>query len=512
MRKSRKKTLIGVAVVAAIVLLIVLISGSRSENGYLVRAIFDNGSFLVPGEEVRVAGASVGTIQSVGVTMPEEKYVSYENGHFTEAPGKAVLVLKIADAGFQDFRKNASCEIRPQSLIGEKYVDCRTTLPHAAGTENPSPRLKVIPDGQPGAGQHLLPLQQNSTSVDPDLVNDIQRLPYAQRFRLIINEIGGTLAGRGEDIEQAVKRANPVLRDAGRLFQMLANQRDQLAQLSSNSEQILEPFAEQRAHVAGFFSNSGATAEASAERGQELEASLKKLPGFITEFESTLKSLQGFAKAGTPVFDDLNRATPALTEATRALTPFSAAATVSLKSLGASGEIAGPKFAEADPIVRKARNLAKSGVVPTNELARFLVNTNESKGFKALVDLIYNGTAATSEFDEYGHFLRTLVTIVDCAEYRLSEKSGCSANFTGPNAVESSISSVSDPAAIFRHIEEIEAEQSGGTAAGTSSVGPPAPSLSPSTPTGPRVGGQEELGPGISAVPSPEELMRTLGR
>ncbi len=380
-KRSRKKTLIGIGVAAAIVLLIILISGSRSENGYLVRAIFDNGSFLVPGEEVRVAGASVGTIQSVGVTMPGE-VASYENGRFTDAPGKAVLVLKIDDPGFQDFRQDASCEIRPQSLIGEKYVDCRTTLPHAAGTEDNSPPLKVIPDGQPGAGQHLLPLQQNSASVDPDLVNDIQRLPYAQRFRLIINELGATLAGRGEDVEQAVRRANPVLRDAGRLFQILSNQRDQLAQLSTNSEQILEPFAEQRAHVAGFLSNSGATAEASAERGAELEASLKKLPGFITEFESTLRSLQGFSTAATPVFGDLNRATPALTEATRALTPFSAAATVSLKSLGASGELAGPKFAEADPIVRKARNLAKSGVVPTSELARFLASTNQSNGFK----------------------------------------------------------------------------------------------------------------------------------
>jgi hypothetical protein len=62
------------------------------------------------------------------------------------------------------------------------------------------------------------------------------------------------------------------------------------------------------------------------------------------------------------------------------------------------------------------------------------------------------------------------------------------------------------------HIEEMEAEQSGGTAAGTSSVGPPTPSLAPSTPTGPQLGGGEGLGPGISTVPTPEELMRTLRR
>src|SRR5262249_39332840 len=182
------------------------------------------------------------------------------------------------------------------------------------------------------------------------------------------------------------------------------------------------------------------------------------------EFESTLKSLQEFSTAGTPVFNDLNRATPALTESTRALTPFAAAGTVSLKSLGASGEVAGPTFVEADPIVRKARNLAKSGVVPTSELARFLVSTNKSNGFQSLVDLIYNGAAATSEFDEFGHLLRTLVTIVDCAEYSLPGKSGCSANFTGPFAVESSASASSE-AQLYSHAEEVEAERSGGPAA-----------------------------------------------
>ena len=80
--------------------------------------------------------------------------------------------MKIEDPGFQDFRSDASCLIRPQSLIGEKFVDCRPTLPRAPGLE-PAPALKQIPDDQPGAGQYLLPLENNSTSVDPDLINDI---------------------------------------------------------------------------------------------------------------------------------------------------------------------------------------------------------------------------------------------------------------------------------------------------------------------------------------------------
>ena len=45
---------------------------AAASGGYVVRAIFDNGGFMVKGEQVRVAGANVGEIESVGVTMPGE--------------------------------------------------------------------------------------------------------------------------------------------------------------------------------------------------------------------------------------------------------------------------------------------------------------------------------------------------------------------------------------------------------------------------------------------------------
>src|SRR5215468_8182104 len=148
--------------------------------------------------------------------------------------------MNISDPGFQDFRSDATCLIRPQSLIGEKFVDCRPTLPRAPGTEPPPP-LKQIPSGEDGAGQYLLPLGNNGTSVDPDLINDIQTLPYSQRFRLIFNELGAGLAGRGEDLNELVMRANPVLRNVDILFKQLTEQKNELAQLAVNSEEILGP-------------------------------------------------------------------------------------------------------------------------------------------------------------------------------------------------------------------------------------------------------------------------------
>jgi len=465
------RRLIPVVVLAAIVVAIVLlVSGGGSDSGYKVRAIFDNGAFMVSGEQVRVAGANVGTIDSVSVSRPGEP-VAYKDGKPVSVPGKAIIVLDIENPGFQDFREDATCQIRPQSLIGEKYVDCRPTLPRAPGSPAPPP-LKEIESG-PGEGQHLLPLGQSGASVDPDLINNINTLPYAQRFRLIFNELGATLAGRGEDLEVLVKRANPVLRDVDTLFKILSDQRKQLAQLTADSDEILEPLARERAHVAGFLANAGTAAEASSEHGAEVEESFSKLPRFLSEFEKTMVRLKGFSDAARPVFEEFGRAAPSLTDATVTLTPFSEATTLSLKSLAKAGEESGPLFAAADPVVKRAATLAKSGVQPTNELAKLLTNLQATGGWGDLTELIYNTTAVLNGFDQYGHFARTRLKLSTCLEYIAGPGgySGCVARFNGYQAVspdeaeEAGTSSAEMIQLLLDKIESENAELTGGTRA-----------------------------------------------
>ncbi|MBS1878668.1 MAG: MCE family protein [Actinobacteria bacterium] len=467
--------------VAIVVGVVFLVTGGGSGSGYLVRAVFDNGSFMVPGEQVRVAGANVGTIESVSVSRPGET-VAYRDGKPISVPGKAIIVLDIADPGFQDFREDASCQIRPQSLIGEKYVDCRPTLPRAPGAPVPPP-LKKIESG-PGEGQYLLPLGRNGTSVDPALINDINTLPYAQRFRLILNELGAGLAGRGKDLEVLVKRANPVLRDVDTLFGVLSAQRKQLAQLAANSEEILGPLARDREHVAGFLANAGTAAKASSERGPELEAALQKFPLFLTEFKLTMQRLKGFSDAARPVFEELGKAAPSLTDATRTLTPFSEATTVALKSLGKAGEESGPLFAKATPVVRKAAKLAKTGAPTTSELAKLLVSLRKTKGWDGLTELIYNTAATTNGFDQYGHFGRTFAALTNCVEYQVEPggATGCVDRFHGQNAGE--VASTSS-ASILKLLAQWRAE-SGEAAGGTTAEEGPAIGIGQAGSTEPR--------------------------
>jgi ABC-type transporter Mla subunit MlaD len=459
-----RRAIIAVALVVAVVAVVSIASGGNGDDAYRVRAVFDNGAFMVPDEEVRVAGANVGTIESVDVSMPGET-VAYRDGKPVSIPGKAIIVMNITDPGFQDFRSDGGCHIRPQSLIGEKFVDCRLTLPRAPGSPVPPP-LQQVPEGEEGAGQYLLPLGSNGASVDPDLINDIQSLPYAQRFRLIFNELGAGFAGRGGDLEVLIKRANPVLRDVDRMFGILSAQRERLAQLTSDSDEILGPFARERAHVAGFFANAGAAGQASAERGAQLEASLRKIPTFLREFRLTMRGLQDFSDAAAPVFSDFGRAAPAFTDATRTLVPFSEATTVALKSLGETGEASGPIFREADPIVRKATDLAKSGVSPTTELARLFVNLRQTKGWDRLVELIYNTNASLNGFDQYGHYGRTLVTLSNCLDYVANSEgtSSCAARFTGLNAGEGASSSAA-AADLYRLLQQQLMRKTGAVAA-----------------------------------------------
>src|SRR5687767_14492218 len=105
------------AALVATAALTVVGSGASDEAGeeYLVRAIFDNASFLVEQEEVRIAGAKVGEVKSVSVTLEGER--AHEDG--SDDPGKAIVVMSITDPGFQDWRQDASCLVRPQSLLGE---------------------------------------------------------------------------------------------------------------------------------------------------------------------------------------------------------------------------------------------------------------------------------------------------------------------------------------------------------------------------------------------------------
>jgi phospholipid/cholesterol/gamma-HCH transport system substrate-binding protein len=423
----RRIVLISTGLLAAAMLVALPAIGSNGSSGdYKVRAVFDNGSFVVSGEEVRVAGAKVGTVDSVDVSTDDE-IVSREGGDHA-VPGKAVVVMSIDDAGFKDFRTDASCIIRPQSLIGEKYIDCTPTQPRAAGAQ-PPPELSTVEDGQPGAGQHLLPLENNGKTVDLDLIQNTQRMSFRDRFRIILNDLGAGLAGRGEDLGEVIDRANPALRQTDRVLNILALQSRQLASLASNGDAVLEPLARNRGHITSFFHNAAIAGRATAERSADLEAGLRRFPATLHQLRLTMAKLKDFAGQGTPLFTDLNRSANGLSKATVNLPAFATAAIPALQTLGSAAQTAGPKLVQADPLLADLADTANASIPVGQNFSALLDTFTKTQGFQYLMDFIYNSVGSINGFDAYGHFLRSNLQISNCVEVSPLVIPGCEAFF-----------------------------------------------------------------------------------
>lgn len=405
-----------VALAAAALVLVVFGTGAGDDakGDYKVRAIFSNAFTVIPGEDVKISGVKVGTISDLEVTKDN----------------KAAVVLSINEPGFKDFRKDATCTIRPQSLIGERYVECTPTQPKAVGDAQ-SPKLDKIDDGD-GKGQYLLPDSQTIKPVDIDLVGNIMRLPYRQRLSIIINELGTGLAANGGALREAINEANPALEQTDKVLAILADQNKTLADLAKNGDEVLRPLARDKEKVADFIDKANTTAVASAERRSDIEASLEKFPAFLKELTPTMERLGGLADQMTPVLDDLNSAAPEINQFIKQLGPFSEAGTPALKSLGDTADVGDQALIKAKPIVSDVASFASQAKPLTKNLESLLTSLKTTGGIERFMDFLYFQAAATNGYDSLGHYLRAVFVVTSCTTYVIERTPGCSANFEKP--------------------------------------------------------------------------------
>lgn len=438
-----RRILAAFAIACLAIVLVVFATGSGGSSGYQVRAIFDNAAFVIPGMDVKIAGVKVGKIESLDVT----------------ANNKAAVVLNIENSGYHDFRTDAFCRIRPQSLIGEKFVDCQPTTPRGPG-EIEAPLLPVIEQG-PGKGQHLLPASRTATSVDLDLVNNIARLPYRQRLTIILNEFGVTLAGNGETLNSALKKTDPTLKAFDDVLEILARQNRVLASLAVNGDTVLQPLARNSQNLKGFINSAGYTAQATAEKSASFRENWRLLPGMLRELQPTMTKLGDFAAAFTPVAADLNRAGNDLSTFTVGAPAFNEAGIPALQSLGDTADIAGPALVKSLPLAEELQALGKNAAPTSTNLATLLSSTEKQGGWQNLTKFIYQTTGTINGFDQYGHYTRVRLVTGGCQFFAKYNSINCNANFNGGK-------SNADPS-------------------GTTPTTPTAPTTptTPSTPTGP---------------------------
>src|SRR5581483_4319545 len=369
-------------------------NGANSGSTYKIE--LDNAFGLVTGADFKVAGVRAGKITDI----------SLPNGCIKGDPTQchALVSVNVTQKGFGSFRSDTFCQSRPQSLIGEYFVECE-----------PGQNGKVLKNGA------TIPVNRTQSTIPADLLQDVMRMPYRERFTLIINELGAAVAGRSQDLEAALRRAVPAITETDNLLNLLANDSHTLQQLTASSDSVITALANNSTGIERFIDEANRTAVHTANQQNNLRLTLAKFPGFLEQLRPALQKLDSATTANTPVLNNLNAASGQLNRLLTDLPSFSKSAVPAIKSLGKASVTGKQAVDAANSTVAHLNQFAK----PTPELGQNLAIVLKAlddrsravekdprspggqgyTGFEALLQYVFNQALAINTFGPFGHQL-----------------------------------------------------------------------------------------------------------
>jgi ABC-type transporter Mla subunit MlaD len=426
------RRIVSALVLLAICVLALVATGADDDGpkGKELRIAFDNAFGLTEGGDLRVGGVRAGQTTKFKTSRGPECQTDETKKSGRRPRTCAIVIAKITEDGFKSFRTDSQCDIRQQSLIGEYYVDCQ---PGTAKTKQPN---------QP------IPVQRTTSTVPTDLVNNVLRRPYRERFRLILAELGTGLAGRPEDLAEVLQRAHPGLRETRKVLKILGDQKEIIRDFIADSDTVVAELDDKKREVARWIRETGETAEISASRRDAIAAGFQRLPTFLAELRPTMAELENLVDAQTPLLTDLQRAAPSLNEFFTRLGPFSEASRPAFRSLGETSVIGRRAFIESREEIDELQRLAAAAPSLGKPLRQFLEQSDSRarvadkdpraeesappapdktsnaggarRGFttmESLLNYLYWQTLAINQFDETSHILRTANFILnDCSD------------------------------------------------------------------------------------------------
>ncbi len=383
----------------------ILVVGAPAQGSSSARfdVIFDDARGLIGGQLVKVAGARAGTIQNVVVT-----------------PNFKARVEATVDSRFMPFHQDATCTIRPEGLIAENYVDCDP------GTAN-SPALKA-------SGGHPPTVPVNRTTEPVSLLDlfNMFNLPTRERFQAIVNELGVGTAGRGDDFNDILRRANPTLTVARQVISILDRQKDQLQTIVDATNTIAREEATHTANLQRFLDQSASLSSLTAAHSSPLAQAIARLPGLLAAAQPALKQLDTVAVSGTPLVQQLHASVPALNRVSSDLGPFVGAAKPALAQLRTTLKKGIPEIRDTTPVVQTLRSYTDRSLPATLLFARLSSNLQQHGFVENFLSVTYYIAASLARFDKISHLLSILLVGAHngaCTPYATTPVPGCSAHY-----------------------------------------------------------------------------------
>jgi virulence factor Mce-like protein len=397
---------------AAIAAVVVVIATETSSSRYRVAAIFDTANGMVSGQQVKIAGAVVGTVDSVELRAGADGF-------------KARIVMSV-DHRFAPFRADAGCTILPEGLISENFVSCtpgRAPAPLPAGT----------------GGLPTVPLAQTTVPFSLQDVLNVLSLPTDQRLSILISELGIGTAGRGQDINALLRRANPALQQSQRVLAIVDAQRAQLATAVAQTDQVLGSLAQRSTAVREFVDRAATVAQTTAAHSRAVSQAVARFPAMLAAVRPGLRALDRAATNATPLLGELRAAAPGLTQLTTTLPAFSRAGIPALRTLGAAAAAGRPAVRDAVGVVSRVRAVTGPLGALGSQLNQLLLSLRGDGGIEGLLRLTYTFATNTALYDNVSHIITFIASVApECiaAQQGGFDLAGCAHKYNSPGAGE----------------------------------------------------------------------------
>lgn len=379
-----------------------LLTRTGEPSDYRVAAIFDTARGLVPGQQVKVAGAVVGKITGVEL-----------------APGPKARVVMDVEPDVAPFHADANCKILSEGLISENYVEC----------DPGSSRGRSLPPGE--AGTPTVPVAQTSIPVTFQQMLNVYSMPANQQLRVLLSELGIATAGRGEDLNALLRRSNPALTQSRRVLKILGDQRDRVADAVGQTDRVLDELAARDKSLRAFVRRAANVSETAAARRTAVGEGIRRLPPMLRAARPNLRSLERAMVDGSPLLDNLRASAPALTTLTTRLPRFSGAAIPALRELDRALTRGRPAVRAATPIVHALKKTSIVAQPFAENFDDYMTNYRDQGGAESTVNTIYGLASYSAAYDGVSHLL-TFVNGVIPRCMAGPEPRGCSHRYDSP--------------------------------------------------------------------------------
>ena len=289
-----------IGAVTTLVTIVAVFLAYNANNGlpfvptYNVKAELPNAANLVRGNDVRIGGERVGSVSNI------------EPRHHANGVDTAVITMKL-EKRVEPLPRDSTVLVRPRSALGLKYVEI---TPGRAGSGYPAGSTIPLSQAQP-------------RPVEIDQIFNMFNKPTRTGQQRSLQGFGDALAGRGEDLNEAILALRPLFTNLQPVAANLVAPQTQLRQFFpalGRAASITAPVAQTQADL---FSNLDTTFTALAAVAKPfLQQTIAKGPPTLDTVTAQLplqrpfiRNLTGFMRELRPGVAVLPRTAPVLADA-----------------------------------------------------------------------------------------------------------------------------------------------------------------------------------------------------